>query len=178
MMLLQYFKKKENQDKDIANSLYLQIIEIIKNTILNNKLIIKNDFNSSFEISSIILFVFFNIVKNNKDYKLVNQELMNIFIKDLDYSLRKNGISDIKIGKYVKSYVKKFYFRVDKLQGIFDTGDEVDFNLFIRNMDFLIDNKSKLSDKFLNNFYKNLLFLLRNYKEINYKNISITKYFN
>ena len=39
---------------------------------------------------------------------------MKNLINDLDKSLRDVGISDMSIGKYVKSYVKKFYFRISK----------------------------------------------------------------
>ena len=39
---------------------------------------------------------------------------MSLFISDLDESLREKGIGDMSIGKYVKSYVKKFYFRISK----------------------------------------------------------------
>ena len=38
---------------------------------------------------------------NNNDYD----------IEDLDKALREIGIGDMSIGKYVKKYVKKFYYR-------------------------------------------------------------------
>ena len=40
--------------------------------------------------------------------------MISLFIADLDESLREKGIGDMSIGKYVKSYVKKFYFRISK----------------------------------------------------------------
>ena len=40
--------------------------------------------------------------------------MVSLFIADLDESLREKGIGDMSIGKYVKSYVKKFYFRISK----------------------------------------------------------------
>ena len=51
---------------------------------------------------------------NKKKYQVVNEELVSLFIADLDESLREKGIGDMSIGKYVKSYVKKFYFRISK----------------------------------------------------------------
>ena len=51
---------------------------------------------------------------NRKLYLKVNDELMSLFISDLDESLREKGIGDMSIGKYVKSYVKKFYYRIRK----------------------------------------------------------------
>ena len=40
--------------------------------------------------------------------------MISLFVSDLDESLREKGIGDMSIGKYVKSYVKKFYFRISK----------------------------------------------------------------
>ena len=51
---------------------------------------------------------------NSNKYKKVNDELVSLFISDIDESLREKGIGDMSIGKYVKSYVKKFYFRINK----------------------------------------------------------------
>ena len=56
-----------------------------------------------------------NLLKENRNkYLKVNEELVSLFIADLDESLREKGIGDMSIGKYVKSYVKKFYFRISK----------------------------------------------------------------
>jgi len=65
-MILQYFKKKENEYKDVADRIYLIILHKSK------KLIKKNyfeevDFNTSFEIISIILIFYLN---RNKEKKL------------------------------------------------------------------------------------------------------------
>ena len=61
------------------------------------------------------MFIRKNLLENNrKKYLKVNDELISLFISDLDESLREKGIGDMSIGKYVKSYVKKFYFRISK----------------------------------------------------------------
>ena len=61
------------------------------------------------------MFIRRNLLEYNRSlYSKVNDELISLFISDLDESLRAKGIGDISIGKYVKSYVKKFYFRVKK----------------------------------------------------------------
>ena len=51
---------------------------------------------------------------NRKLFLKVNEKLISLFIADLDESLRQKGIGDMSIGKYVKSYVKKFYYRLKK----------------------------------------------------------------
>ena len=83
-MILHYFKNKENKDKEIADFIYVNIINCSKN-ILNSKLNeINKGLNISFEISSIILIsIFIGSKKRNlKDWKNINQELMNIFTRD------------------------------------------------------------------------------------------------
>ena len=71
----------------------------------------------NFEIVSIFLIMFIrkNLLEENKTkFKMVNDKLVSLFISDLDESLREKGIGDMSIGKYVKSYVNKFYFRITK----------------------------------------------------------------
>ena len=61
------------------------------------------------------MFIRINLLNpNKKKYMKVNDQLVSLFIADLDESLREKGIGDMSIGKYVKSYVKKFYFRINK----------------------------------------------------------------
>jgi hypothetical protein len=149
-MILQYFKKKENKDKLLANIIFSLSIDasklIIQNKIKNNK-----DFHVSFEVLSILLFCIFYGLKSNKIFKKeqINQELMNLFVNDLDYSFRRLGVSDIKIGKHVKSYLKKFYFRVSLLEKIFLKDNN--FDIFLEYLssyqiiDDLVDNSKILS---------------------------------
>ena len=115
-MIIQYFKKKENEYKIEADKLYLEILYKAK-IFVNKNYFLKINFDSSFEIIAILLVFYIkcynsdNITKKNK----VNDELIKNFINDLDKSMREIGIGDMSIGKHVKKYVKKFYFRVKTL---------------------------------------------------------------
>ena len=116
-MILQYLKKKENKEQIIATKQYRQIIYESNIFLNDNNFFTTKDYKTSFEIVSIflIMFIRINLLKNNrKKYLIVNDELISLFIADLDESLREKGIGDMSIGKYVKSYVKKFYFRISK----------------------------------------------------------------
>ena len=116
-MFLQYFNKKENKDQAIANDQYKKILTESSLFLNENNFFKVKDYKTSFEIVSIFLIMFIrkNLLENNKDlYLKVNENLVSIFISDIDESLRVKGIGDMSIGKYVKSYVKKFYFRISK----------------------------------------------------------------
>ena len=116
-MILQYFKKKENKEQIIATKQYKKILSESTNFLKDNDFFKAKDFKTSFEIVSIFIIMFIrkNLLEDNrKEYLKVNEELVSLFILDLDESLREKGIGDMSIGKYVKSYVKKFYFRISK----------------------------------------------------------------
>ncbi len=156
-MLLHYFKKKENKEQIIASSQYKKILFESSIFLNENDFFKMKDYKTSFEIVSIFLIMIIrkNLSEDNKNqYLKVNEELMSLFIADLDESLREKGIGDMSIGKYVKSYVKKFYFRLKKFP--------IDNNLYknksfieylkitdlIKNDDDFINVSRKFNDKF------------------------------
>ena len=116
-MILQYFKNKENKELIIATNQYKRILYDSKIFLNKNNFFKSKDYKTSFELVSIFLIMFIRINLLEHDrlvYLKVNDELISLFISDLDESLREKGIGDMSIGKYVKSYVKKFYFRISK----------------------------------------------------------------
>ena len=116
-MILHYFKKKENKEQIIATNQYKFILNESKKFLNNNNFFFAKDYKTSFELVSIFLIMFIrkNLLEENKTkFKMVNDKLVSLFISDLDESLREKGIGDMSIGKYVKSYVNKFYFRITK----------------------------------------------------------------
>ena len=116
-MVLHYFQKKENIVNNIATEQYKNILLETKNFLNKHEFFKSKDYNTSFEIISLFLIMHIRknlINENRKKYIKINEKLVSLFISDLDESLRAKGIGDMSIGKYVKSYVKKFYFRVKK----------------------------------------------------------------
>ena len=159
-MVLHYFTKKENNDKDISNEIYLSMINYIENIVNNKNFKIKKDFNSTFELMTLVLFVVFFAYKKGKTNRKINQNLMDLYIFDLDQTLREQGIGDMSIGKYVKAYVKKIYYRISKLEIIFKKNNLNEFNKYIININ--IDSNN--SDKISNFLFKNIQYLLNNAK--------------
>ena len=64
-------------------------------------------------------------------------------VNDLDSSLRDIGISDMSIGKYVKKYVKKFYYRLKILDPIFENDDNEEFYNYLNSLEFVNKNNLK-----------------------------------
>ena len=143
-MLIQYFKKNKNKDKNLAHKLYKRISKLSNNFVNSNNFFIKKDFETGFEVFSIFLIIYLKNIKDLKikNFKKINQDLMDIFINDLDYVFREKGISDIKLGKHVKHYVKKFYFRLSNIQKYINEPDLLNFTEFIKNLKFLKHEKS------------------------------------
>ena len=159
-MILHYFKKKENKEKNVAIKQY-EIILKESNYFLNkNNFFNAKDYNVSFEIVSIFIIMNINknlLNKNKPKYLKINEYLISLFIKDLDKSLREKGIGDMSIGKYVKSYVKKFYFRIKEFPKYNENIRSDIFENYIKLLDISQNNQiSEFSTK-LSNKYKELI---------------------
>ena len=142
-MILQYFKIKENKYKIKADAIYLNILNKSK-SLLNIKFFNEIDFRTSFELISILLIYHLNFFKNENiaSKKKVNEELIKNLVNDLDKSLRDVGISDMSIGKYVKKYVKKFYYRLKILDPIFENINNDEFLNYLNSLEFVNKNNS------------------------------------
>ena len=136
-MLLQYFKKKENEYKVIADNIYLDILSKSKE-LINDDFFKQVNFDSAFEIISIILIFYLKIFKdyNTKKYKIINDLLVKNLIFDLDKTMREIGIGDMSIGKHVKKYVKKFYYRIKIIDPILDNCNEEKINQYLKTIKY------------------------------------------
>ena len=133
-MFLQYFKIKRNNYKKQTLSIYQEIVNhsnhFIKNS-LNDK---DFNFDEVFEIFSIITVFYLKKLKdkNTQINNAISQSIIDSFIKDLDQNFREKGIGDMSIGKYVKKYVKKFYYRLKILDKIFKENADINFDNYIQ----------------------------------------------
>ena len=155
-MILQYFKKKENKEQIIAIGQYKKILTETNLFLNENNFFKLKNYKVSFEIVSIflIMFIRINLLEyNRKLYLKVNDELLSLFISDLDESLREKGIGDMSIGKYVKSYVKKFYFRISKFPDDNNLYKNESFIEYLKLIDLIknddyVNVSRKFNDKF------------------------------
>ncbi len=157
-MILHYFKKKENIEKKIADDTYKKILLESNFILKENNCFSEKNYKSSFEVVSILLIIYINLNIKNKivNYKDINENLIMLFISDLDESLRTKGIGDMSIGKYVKSYVKKFYFRLSKFPENINNDNYNDFELYFSNFDFIKDEEISNASRIFWNIYKKI----------------------
>ena len=156
LMILQYLKKKENKEQIIATEQYKKILSESNMFLNGNNFFKAKDYKTSFEIVSIflIMFIRINLLEENRSHYLkVNDELISLFISDLDESLREKGIGDMSIGKYVKSYVKKFYFRISKFPSDNNLYKNESFIEYLKLIDLIknddyLNVSRKFNDKF------------------------------
>ena len=133
-MFLQYFKIKRNNYKKQTLSIYQEIVNH-SNHFIKNSLNEKNyNFDQVFEIFSIITVFYLRKLKdkNTQIHNTISQSIIDSFIKDLDQNFREKGIGDMSIGKYVKKYVKKFYYRLMILDEILRENEDINFNSYIQ----------------------------------------------
>ena len=153
-MFSSYFKLKKDKDKykDKAQDIYKRILTLSSNFTNLENYFKKKDFNTSFEVFSIFIIFYIKNLKELKleNYQNINQILIDLLIEDLDYSLREQGIGDMNIGKYVKKYVKKFYYRLSIIDKNLDNSNFDELSSFLKNLDFI--NNDHL-DEFLKKSY-------------------------
>ena len=145
--------------------IYLETINSVKRITQKVNLSENLNFNHTFEITSLLLFCIFFGSKKSSEFENLdlknNQILMDYFIRDIDHSLRLSGIGDMSIGKYVKTYVKKFYFRVSELEILFSKKEDINHSKF---NEYLIKYNvvSKSSDlNYIDNLINDLKILIK-----------------
>ena len=156
-MILQYFKKKENKYKIKSDKIYLNILNKSK-LFVNKKYFNEINFGISFELICVLLIFYLHFLKdkNIDSNKKINEELIKHLVNDLDKSLRDVGISDMSIGKYVKKYVKKFYYRLKILDKIFENDNSEELLNYLNSLEFVNKNNSKELVSELSEFFLQL----------------------
>ena len=146
-MILHYFINKENQDKELVNFLYKELIfntnKITKKYFSNKNM----EFNLVFEVFCILLIIIFigSKKKSDIDSLKIKEDLLFLFIRDLDHSFGLLGVSDNNMGKYVKKHTKKFYYRIKKLEIVLISRGYEEFSDYLKKFE-LIKKDEKLSD--------------------------------
>ena len=147
-MFFKYFNLKKNNLNNESSSLYQEIVNHSNSFIKNNLNHINLNFNEVFEIFSVVIIFYLKKLKdeNSAKNKIISQTIIDNFVEDLDQHFREQGIGDMSIGKYVKKYVKKFYFRLKIFDEIFEKNKELDINEYQKKVgSFYNDNTGTIN---------------------------------
>ncbi len=138
-MFFKYFNLKKNNLNDQSLTFYKEIVNHSNNFIKNDISDENVNFNDVFEIFCIVTIFYLKKLKdkNTTNSKIISQEIIDSFVRDLDQHFREQGIGDMSIGKYVKKYVKKFYYRLKILDAVFENNKELDINEYLYKIDTL-----------------------------------------
>ena len=150
-MFFKYFNLKKNNLNDQSLTFYKEIVNHSNNFIKNDISDENINFNDVFEIFSIVTIFYLKKLKdiNTPDSKIISQEIIDSFVRDLDQHFREQGIGDMSIGKYVKKYVKKFYYRLKLLDTVFENNKELDINEYLYKINtFPKENIDRISSNF------------------------------
>ena len=158
-MFLKYFSLKKNNLNNESFSLYQEIVNHSNNFIKNNLNQRNLNFNEVFEIFSVVIIFYLKKLKdkNNEESKILSQAIIDNFVKDLDQHFREQGIGDMSIGKYVKRYIKKFYFRLKILDSIFEINNQLDIYEYLKRVDIFNNENSAKINANLIDLYKKIL---------------------
>ena len=158
-MFFKYFNLKKNNLNDQSLTFYKEIVNhsniFIKNQISDENL----NFNDVFEIFTIVTIFYLKKLKdkNTPDSKIISQEIIDCLVSDLDQHFREQGIGDMSIGKYVKKYVKKFYYRLKILDAVFENNKELDINEYLYKIDSLPKENTDQISSNLKELYNRIL---------------------
>ena len=154
-MFFNYFNLKKNNLNDQSLTFYKEIVNHSNNIIKNNNSNENVNFNDVFEIFSIVTIFYLKKLKdkNTTDSKTISQEIIDSFVRDLDQHFREQGIGDMSIGKYVKKYVKKFYYRLKILDSIFENDNYEELLNYLNSLEFVNKDKSNELANELSEFF-------------------------
>ena len=136
---LKNFFFKEKFKKNHAKNIVENIIQVSQSDIFYKKYKIKKDFLLRFEIITILVFLIFFRLKNNKKHRSKLQEIYDYLFDYIDFSLREIGIGDLSVGKKVKNLAKTYNksFQIN----FNDIKKPIKRNLFEKNVDpIIVDN--------------------------------------
>ena len=159
-MFFKYFNLKKNNLNNQSSYLYQEIANHSNDFIKNNLNHRNLNFNEVFEIFSVVIIFYLKKLKDkdNAKSKNLSQTIIDNFVRDLDQHFREQGIGDMSIGKYVKKYVKKFYFRLKVLDAVFKKNNELDINEYIKKFEiFHSDNNGKINANLLDLYNRILI---------------------
>ncbi len=109
-----FWKKTKSFNKEVAIRLYSDCVDMVKKPINYTDFMIPDEVLGRFEALSVYLFVMLRRLKEEKTSESaeITQEIIDLFVADMDHSLRDARLSEKKIDKNFKRLIEGFYGRL------------------------------------------------------------------
>ncbi|MBX3458073.1 MAG: hypothetical protein KF820_06940 [Candidatus Paracaedibacteraceae bacterium] len=109
-----FWKKTNSPAKEIAVKLYATCVDRVKNPVIYQDYSINDEVLGRFEVLSLFLFMMLRRLKKDTSTQSaeISQELVDLFVEDMDHSLRNARLSEKGIDKNFKRFVEGFFGRL------------------------------------------------------------------
>lgn len=124
--MLSYLRRDKANLKEQSYNLYRMIVKQTRSEWFYLNLKIDDSPFGRFEVMTIHLFIVLRRLKEEKSAQSaeIAQQISNIFVVDLDHSLRDLRISETKLAKQFNKFIQGFYGRLIAYDAGIETGDE------------------------------------------------------
>lgn len=111
-MLKQLFGLKSKVNRHIVDSLYASIVAASRQSAFYSQADVPDTPLGRFEMLSLHMFLFLHRLRGTEGAaRDLSQEVTDLFITEIDHSLRELGIGDMGIPRHVKKLARMFYGR-------------------------------------------------------------------
>lgn len=159
--MLKFWQKKGRQSEELSTLFYRRLVHQVRNEWFYRDLDIADSPFGRFEVMTIHLFLMLKRLKQEKTSNAgkISQEITNLFVVDLDESLRDLRLSETKIAKQFNKFIQGFYGRLIAYDIAFDEGDIALKNVIHRNLYAQAKEKEIYIQKIVSYIYHQLDFL-------------------
>lgn len=159
--MLKFWQKRIDKSAELAAVFYDRLVHQVRNEWFYRDLAIADSPFGRFEVMTIHLFLILKRLKQEKTSiaAKVSQEITNLFVIDLDESLRDLRLSETKIAKQFNKFIQGFYGRLIAYDTAFDESDGALKDVIHRNLYAQVAEKEIHIQKVVSYIHQQLDFL-------------------
>lgn len=134
--VLKFWRNRVDESVELSALFYHRLVQQVRNEWFYRDLDIADSPFGRFEVMTIHLFLILKRLKQEKTNvaEKISQEITNLFVIDLDESLRDLRLSETKIAKQFNKFIQGFYGRLIAYDIAFDEGETALKDVIHRNL--------------------------------------------
>jgi cytochrome b pre-mRNA-processing protein 3 len=159
--VLKFWQKRIDKSAELSALFYRRLVQQVRNEWFYRDLAIADSPFGRFEVMTIHLFLILKRLKqeNTSLAGKIAQEITNLFVIDLDESLRDLRLSETKIAKQFNKFIQGFYGRLIAYDVAFDESDQALKDVVHRNLYAQLAEKEIHIQKIVSYIHQQLDFL-------------------